>query len=65
MFTIRCGLLGNTRFEQGLAEGNCTLASRSALEAKEAKAKAEQRAEQAEAQVKHDETGACRDDCQP
>lgn len=37
---------------QGLAEGNSALANRTALEAKEARAKAGQRAEQAEAQVK-------------
>lgn len=37
---------------QGLAEGNSTLAARTAEEAKEAKSKAELRAEQAEAQVR-------------
>ncbi|CAN0141662.1 unnamed protein product [Pylaiella littoralis] len=36
---------------QGLAEGNSALANRTALEAKEARAKAGQRAEQAEAQL--------------
>ena len=48
---------------QGLAEGNSTLANRAAVEAKEARTKAEIRAEQAEAQVDQAEgrnTSGCR-----
>lgn len=55
-----CFLIGGVSAcvsEQGLAEGNGALANRAAVEAKEARATAESRAEQAEAQVDHGKVG--------